>query len=168
MNEQLLKLKQLFSQVVPYFGTNHAKVYCSLFDGEIKTAKHLSQETGIAKNKVYYVLNDLVKYGLVRTTNTHPMNYYSKKPQKELGKLVNRRIVLLEKLPEELDKIVENSTAEEKEYLIKFSEKQTKLFDNKNKAIVKEPAEAKQIIKQLNIYIEKIEPKKEYNFAVYR
>jgi len=57
---------------------------------------------------------------------------------------------------------------DEKEYLIKFSEKQTRLFDNKNKAPVKEPKEAKQIIQQLNIYVNKLEPKKEYNLAVYR
>ena len=43
-----------------------------------------------------------------------------------------------------------------------------KLIDNKNKAIVSELREAKQVIKQLNIYIEKLEPRKEYNLAIYR
>lgn len=167
MDEQLLKLKQLFSQVVPYFGSNHAKVYCGLFNGEVKTAKHLAQETGMAKNKVYHVLNDLVEYGLVRATNTHPTSYCSKEPIKEIEKLVDRKIALLEKLPLELDRILEDGDDCEKEYLIKFTEKQTKLFDNKNKAIV-EAAEAKQIIQQLSIYVNKLEPKKEYNFAVYR
>lgn len=34
--------------------------------------------------------------------------------------------------------------------------------------MVQEAEEAKQIIKELNVYIEKLEPRKEYNLAVYR
>lgn len=97
------------------------------------------------------------------------INYYVKGSEK-MSWLVNKKIALLEKKPDEFNKIInhEPSIINEKEYLIKFSEKQTKLFDYKNKALVKEPIEAKQIIKQLNIYINKLEPKKEYSFAVYR
>jgi len=77
---------------------------------------------------------------------------------------------LLEKRSKEFSKAISSEGEEgtEKEYVIKFNEKQTKLIDNKNKAIVKELKEAKQVIKQLNVYIEKLESKKEYNFAIYR
>ncbi|MFH1240463.1 MAG: hypothetical protein V1672_04585 [Candidatus Diapherotrites archaeon] len=52
--------------------------------------------------------------------------------------------------------------------MVRKNKGRKRLIDNKNKAIVKEAQEAKQIIQQLNIYIAKLEPKKEYNFAVYR
>jgi len=170
MDEQVLRVKGLFEEVVQGFGVMHAKVYISLLNGEIKTAKQLSEETGISYNKIYSVLNDLVKEKIVACTNSDPKNYRLVNPEKTFEALVNRKVGLLEKRSKEFSKAISSESEEgtEREYVIKFNERQTKLIDNKNKAIVRELREAKQVIKQLNIYIEKLEPRKEYNFALYR
>jgi len=170
LDERILKVKELFCGVVPGFGITHAKVYSSLMAGDVKTAKQLSEETGISHNKVYSILKDLIREKVVLFTNTNPANYHARNPAKTYETLVDRKISLLEKLPKEFDKILKNEPEieGEREYLIKFSGKQTKLFDQKNKALVNEAEEAKQVIKQLNIYIEKLEPRKDYNLALYR
>jgi len=170
MNELVLRVKTLFEGVVSGFGVMHAKVYISLLNGEIKTAKQLSEETGISYNKIYSVLNDLVKERIVACTNSDPKNYRLVDPEKTFEVLVGRKISLLEKRSKEFSKAISGEVEEgtEREYVIKFNEKQTKLIDNKNKAIVKELSEAKQVIKQLNIYLEKLEPRKEYNLAIYK
>lgn len=170
MDEKILRIRSLFQDVVPSFGITHAKVYSALMSGEVKTAKQLSGETSISHNKIYSLLKDLIREKIVHHTNTNPINYHTRDPAKTYERIVNRRIALLEKLPEEFDKIVSSNPTEndEKEYLIKFCGKQTRLFDNKNKAMVQETNEARQIVKQLNIYIEELKPKKEYNFVAYR
>jgi len=170
MDEQVLRVKGLFEEVVQGFGVMHAKVYISLLNSEIKTAKQLSEETGISYNKIYSVLNDLVKEKIVACTNSDPKNYHLVNPEKTFEVLVGRKISLLEKRSKEFSKAISSEGGEgtEREYVIKFNEKQTKLIDNKNKVIVKELSEAKQVIKQLNIYIAKLEPRKEYNLAIYR
>ncbi|MCX6799252.1 MAG: hypothetical protein NTW59_04120 [Candidatus Diapherotrites archaeon] len=170
MDERILKVKELFGDVVPGFGITHAKVYAALLSGEVKTARQLGEETGISHNKVYSILKDLMREKIVLYTNTNPANYHVKDPPKVYENLVNRKIALLEKLPEQFDKILNEETTitDEKEYLIKFGGQQTKLFDQKNKAQVNEAEEARQVIRQLNIYVNKLEPKKEYNLAVYR
>ncbi|MDD5163584.1 MAG: hypothetical protein PHD95_05240 [Candidatus ainarchaeum sp.] len=169
MDERVLRFRELFQGLVPNFGLLHAKACVALLSGGIKTAKELSQETLISHNKIYSVLKDLAREKIVFCTNADPVTFYIKDFPKIYEKLVNRKICFLQKLPEELDKMLsnENEALEEKEYLIKVSEKQTRLFDNKNKVLVKEPLEVKQVLKQLNIYIEKLEPKKEYTYAIY-
>jgi len=54
-------------------------------------------------------------------------------------KLVNKRIFVLEKKSEKFDKIIHNvEPIGEREYIVRITNTQTKLFDNKNKVIVKE------------------------------
>ena len=170
MDGCVLQIKSLFQDIILGFGLTHAKVYKALINGEVKTAKQLSKETGISYNKIYSILNDLVKEKIVACTNSDPKNYHLINPKKTFESLVNKKISLLEKRAKEFNKIVceENNEVGDREYVIRFNGKQTKLFDNKNKAIVMELREAKQVIKQLNIYVEKLEPRKEYNFALYR
>ena len=170
MDENLLKLKGLFSQVVPYFGMNHAKVYCSLFNGEIKSAKHLAQETDIAKNKVYHVLNDLKEYGLVTATNTHPITYYCKKPEKEINRLVNKKVSMLTRLPGQLQEIIdEDETEIGKTYLVRIKGLQTKLVDHKTKTIIKDTHETERLIKSLNGFKKQLEERKpRCQIAMYR
>jgi len=170
MNELVLRVKGLFEDVIKGFGVMHAKAYISLLNGEIKTARQVAEDTGISYNKIYSVLNDLVKEKIVACTNSDPKNYRLVNPEKTFEVLVTKKISVLEKSAKEFNKVLyqENPETEEKEYVIKFNEKQTKLIDNKNKAIVKELSEAKQVIKQLNVYIAKLEPRKEYNLAIYR
>ena len=161
MDGRLLKLKELFSMLVPYFGTNHAKIYTVLLSGEVKTAKHLAQECNIAKNKVYQVLNDLINYGLLCSTNTHPITYYCKKPGKEIDRLVNKKINLLTGLPIQLQKIIdEDETEGEKTYLVRIKGLQTKLVDHKTKAIIKDTYETARLIKSLNGFKKQLEERK--------
>ncbi len=170
MDRRTLRIRELFKDVVPSFGISHAKAYTALMQGEIKTAKELSGEIDISHNKIYSILKELITENIVICTNTNPINYHVKSPQKTFEKLVNKKIALLEKRTEEFDKIIndEIAYANEKEYVIRFGEKQTRLFDNKNKTAVKELKEAKQIIQQLNIYVNQLEPKKEYDLALYK
>ncbi len=170
MDGDVLRIKGLFADVVSGFGVTHAKVYKALMHGEVKTAKQLSGEAGISHNKVYSILNDLVKEKIVACTNSDPKNYHLRTPKKTFSWLVNKKITALEKRTLEFNEVLESriESENEREYIIKFGEKQTKLFDNKNKVMVKELNEAKQVIKQLNVYLEKLEPRKEYNFAMYR
>ncbi|MBN1941107.1 MAG: hypothetical protein JW772_02905, partial [Candidatus Diapherotrites archaeon] len=91
MDVRVLRVRELFRGVVPNFGVLHAKVFCSLFDGEIKTAKQLSEETGISHNKVYGVLKDLIREKIVFCTNTSPANYHVRNAVKTYEKLVSKR-----------------------------------------------------------------------------
>ena len=164
-----IQIRELFHEVLSNFGLSHAKVYHFLIEGEIKTVKQLSEETGISHNKIYSVLKDLIREKIVYCSNTNPISYYSKNPSKTYEKLVNKRILALEKNPETFDKIIhETEQINEKEYLVKITNTQTKLFDNKNKVIVKESREAKFILEKLKNYTEELEPKKEYAYAVYK
>lgn len=161
MDGRLLKLKELFSLLVPYFGTNHAKIYTVLLNGEVKTAKHLAQECNIAKNKVYQTLNDLIDYGLLCSTNTHPITYYCKKPGKEIDRLVNKKVNLLTGLPGQMQKIIdEDETEGEKTYLVRIKGLQTKLVDHKTKAIIKDTYETERLIKSLNGFKKQLEERK--------
>ncbi len=161
MDGRLLKLKELLSLLVPYFGMNHAKIYTALLGGEVKTAKHLAQECNIAKNKVYQTLNDLIDYGLLCSTNTHPISYYSKKPGKEIDRLVNKKINMLTMVPGQLQKVIENDEVEgEKTYLVRIKGLQTKLVDHKTKAIIKDTYETERLIKSLNGFKKQLEERK--------
>jgi len=169
LNQRIIQIRELFHEVLSNFGLSHAKVYHFLIEGEIKTAKQLSEETGISHNKIYSVLKDLIREKIVYCSNTNPISYYSKNPSKTYEKLVNKRILALEKKPEKFDKIIHDvEPINEKEYVVRITEKQTKLFDNKSKIIVKESKEAKFILEKLKSYTEELEPKKEYAYAVYK
>ena len=127
-------------------------------------------KAGISHNKVYAVLKDLVREKIVMLTSTNPASFYISNAAGTFEKLVEKRIALLEKKPGQFDKIiaVRMPGEEEREYIIKITSNQTKLFDNKNKVLVKEPKEAERIIRSLNNYAEKLDSKKEYAMAVYR
>lgn len=170
MDERVLKVKELFADVLPGFGTLHAGVFVALSGGEIKTARQLSEETGISHNKVYAVLKDLVREKTVMLTNTNPASFYMSDASSTYQKLVEKQMGVLKKRVGQFDKIMAvGSTGEEgREYLIKITNSQAKLFDFKNKALVKEAKEAEQVIRSLNIYAEKLDAKKEYAMAVYR
>ena len=169
MDEKVIEVRDLFQEVVPCFGVMHSKAYVALMGEEIKTAKQLSVETGISHNKIYSVLKDLINEKIVYCTNTNPISYYSKNPSKTYEKLVNKKILALEKRPEKFDKIIhETEQINEMEYVIRITENQTRLFDNKNKVIVKEAHEAKLVLKKISDYAEQLEPKKQYAYAVYR
>ncbi|MBI5554090.1 MAG: hypothetical protein HY917_05115 [Candidatus Diapherotrites archaeon] len=169
MDEEVLRLHALFQNLVPTFGLTHAKVCRALLNGEIKTAKQIGKESFISPNKVYGILKDLLQQKIVSTTNTNPASYHIPSPQKTFVRLVNQRISLLEKRIQEFGKIIENTASGgEKEYIIRIMGAQTKLFDNTTKAFVKEPQEAKQVVKQLSEYLKQLEPEKQYTYAAYK
>jgi sugar-specific transcriptional regulator TrmB len=168
MDAEILKIRKFFQDVVSGFSVSHVKIYTALKHGEIKTAGQLSRETGIPYNKIYGVLRDLTNENIVFCTFTHPVNYYARDPVRTFNKLVTKKTLFLEKQLKAFKKMVQGTASfpEEKEYLIKFSETQTKLFDQKNKRIVEEPRETKQVIRRLHAYLKKIEPKKECGWVL--
>ncbi|MFH1391694.1 MAG: hypothetical protein ABIH20_05265 [Candidatus Diapherotrites archaeon] len=82
---------------------------------------------------------------------------------------MNKRILALEKKPEIFDKIIHDvEPINEMEYIVRITNTQTKLFDNKNKTIVKESKEARMILEKLSDYTKELNTKKEYVYATYR
>ncbi|MDO8647316.1 MAG: helix-turn-helix domain-containing protein [Candidatus Diapherotrites archaeon] len=171
MDERILRIRSLFSNAISGFGLMHAKIYHALMFGDVKTAKQLSHETQISINKIYQVLKDLIREKIIASTGTDPTTYYAINAVKDFEKIIERKVNQLQRLPKELQKLIEIGTTAcefETEYIIRFDGKQTKLIDNKNKSLVKETQEAKQLIQQLNDYIKAIEPKKDNKFLTYR
>lgn len=170
MEEKVLKIRALFSSAVSGFGLMHAKVCNSLMSGDIKTAKQLSQETLISHNKIYSVLKDLVREKVISCTRTDPASYCMGNALKSFQKIIEKKVNSLQRLPMELQEIIQEipESELEREYVIRFDGKQTKLFDNKNKSLVKEAQEAKQLMQQLNDYIKAIEPKRDSKWSAYR
>ena len=111
----------------------------------------------------------MIREKIVYCTNTNPISYYSKNPSKTYEKLVNKRILALEKNPETFDKIIHDTEQiNEREYLVRITNTQTKLFDNKNKVIVKESREVRMVLEKLSTYTKELNQKKEYAYAVYK
>jgi len=164
-----LEVRDLFSELVPSFGINHAKIFCLLLKGEVKTAKQLSDESGIAHHKIYSPLKDLMGEKIVYQTNGNPSCFYMKNPSKVYEKLVSRKILALEKRPEKFDRIIgEVEDVDEKVYVLRISEKQTKLLDDTNKLLVKEKREVDFLLEKLGEYKKEITPEKEWQYAIYR
>lgn len=169
MLELTLKIKEIFEDLVPSFGLNHAKIYSALISREVKNATQLMQETSVSGTKTYKALNDLIKYELVYSTRDRPTAYYTKNPTKDLNNLVNKKISLLEKKPETLKEILNNwQENDQKSYLIQISGTQTKITDSYNKIIVKNETEIKTIRKQLDTMLEEMEKKKVSQYAIYK
>jgi len=170
MDEKVLKIRALFSNAVSGFGLMHAKVCNALMGGDIKTAKQLSQETLISHNKIYSVLKDLVRERVISCTRTDPASYCMSNALKNFQKIIEKKVNSLQRLPMELQEIIQElpESEFEREYVIRFNGQQTKLFDNKNKSLVKEAHEAKQLMQQLNDYIKAIEPKRDARWPAYR
>jgi len=160
----------MFEEFLPRFGVSHAKVYRTLMYGEAKTAKQICDETGVSYHKVYSILKDLAEQDVVSCINTSPANFLIKDSQKMFDKLVSKKVGQLEKMNKEFEKVINDDSTSvfEKEYLIKITEKQTKLFDNKNKAPIKEAKETKILIDKLNSYKANLEPKNQYAYAAYK
>ncbi len=164
-----IKLKAIFSELLPGFGVSHAKVYFFLLSGEVKTATQLSRESLVPVNKVYVALNDLLRHGLVHCTNSHPANYFSKNPVKAFEKLVKRKTSFLARRAVELEGILKQSLqAEEQTYLIRINGENKKIEDFKNKVPVKDERELKEMKKTIEEALEKTNGKKVYGYAVYR
>jgi len=172
MDDQTIRIKELFEEFLPRFGMSHAKVYGALMYGETKTAKQLYGETGISYHKIYSVLKDLEGQGILTSINTSPANFHIKSPEKTFEKLITRKKAEIERMSKDFEKIIngEPDGVYEREYLIRIDSKnrQTRLFDNKNKAVVNEVAEARHVAEELSNYARKLEPHKEYAYAVYR
>ena len=171
LDDAVFRLKGLFEEVLPHFSLGHAKICRSLFFGEAKTARQLHEETGVSYHKIYFMLNGLREQGIVSSVNSSPTNYLINNASKLFERLVEKKIRELQKMSQEIGEIVGGDLeAGEKEYIFRINPKnmQTRLFDNKNKALVQELQEAREIIQELTAYAKQLEPKKQYNYAVYR
>ena len=83
------KLKELFSPVIPGFGTNHALVYQTLFVSGPQMAGNLIAETGLEPHVTYGVLRDFVAWQIAQTAKSTPTIYSVDEPNKTLEQYKN-------------------------------------------------------------------------------
>lgn len=75
-----------------------------------------------------------------------------------------KEIARLTRLPARFGELVRErqELEEEKEYLVRITAKQTKIVDNKSKAIVCEPREARELISRLNGHMQELRKPRAY------
>lgn len=106
---------------------------------------------------------------MVDSTNTSPVSFHVKNPSKTYQNLVSKKLGELNKMVRDFEEVIEKEDfgLDERVYLVKVKEKQAKLFDNKNKLLVREHREAKELAQFVNNYAETL-PKGNYTQAIYR
>jgi sugar-specific transcriptional regulator TrmB len=151
--ESVLRLKAIFSELVPGFGINHARIYNSLLTSETKTASDLIAETGINQATTYGVLRELVGWEIVQTNNSTPAFYFIEDPLKTLDSIEKKRLKEVEEGKKELVKLIEKDSPKTDAIIIKIgSGEQTKLFHSTTKKELKYREDilpVKQIIDEL-------------------
>lgn len=160
MDEELTETIDIFGNLVPSFGLCHAKIYCSLKNGEPKTARQISEETGLVMNKAYTALKDLLEYGVVMCSGVNPANYHIKDPNNCINRFLKRAITQLKSKRVRLKKLNCSGNGDAgREYLIKIKGTQTRIIDYKNQAQVNDKDEARQIKKMLDKFVDDLEHK---------
>jgi len=132
--ESVLRLKAIFSELVPGFGINHARIYNSLLTSETKTASDLIAETGINQATVYGVLRELVEWELAQTNNSTPALYFIEDPLKTLDSIEKKRFKEVEEGKKELVRLIEKDSPQTDAIIIKIGQgEQTKLIQSSTK-----------------------------------
>ncbi len=132
--ESVLRLKAIFSELVPGFGINHARIYNSLLTSETKTASDLIAETGINQATTYGVLRELVAWELVQTNNSTPAIYFIEDPLKTLDGIHKKRVREVENGKKELVELIEKDSPQTDAIIIKIGQgEQTKLIHSGTK-----------------------------------
>jgi len=170
LDEQALELKKIFDSLVNGFGLNHARAYYTLLSSEPKTAKQVIAETGVNQATTYAVLRDLIKWSLVKVSNTNPASYYTENPLKTFEQQTKRIEKTIEAKRKQLEELILKDTDETEKYLIKIGKgQQTKLVDAITKREVKYREELVQIRNSLDQMLKEApEKEKKYAYACYK
>ncbi|MFH0955296.1 MAG: helix-turn-helix domain-containing protein [Candidatus Micrarchaeota archaeon] len=151
--ESALKLKAIFTDLVPGFGINHARIYNALLTSDTKTASDLIVETGVNQATTYTVLRELLAWELIQANNTTPTVYYTQDPLKTLDTIQRKRSKEVENSKKELANLIEEDTPKTDSIIIKIGQgEQTKLIHSITKKELKfreEILPLKQLIDEL-------------------
>ena len=130
MEQQALELKKIFNGIIDSFGLNHARIYYTLISSEVKTAKQLIEEAGVNQATTYAVLRELLKWELIKASNTNPTNYYIDDPLKTFEQQVKKKEKIINAKRTQLENLIASDTDEIEKYLIKIGKgQQTKLVN---------------------------------------
>jgi len=87
---------------------SEAKVMVSLFHSPNSSAKHLSQDSGIANTKIYEILQSLEMKGLLKYTLDKPKRYTAVKPKTALDILISEHESNLKDIKKQHSEILKN------------------------------------------------------------
>jgi sugar-specific transcriptional regulator TrmB len=151
--ESVLRLKAIFSELVPGFGINHARIYNALLTSETKTASDLIAETEINQATTYGVLRELVEWEIIQTNNSTPAIYFVEDPLKTLDSIEKKRFKEVEQGRKQLVELIEKDSPKTDAIIIKIGQgDQTKLILSSTKQELRYKEEilpVKQIIDEL-------------------
>ena len=168
MNKQSLLLKEVFSDLIPGFGLQHAQIYASLFSSDVKTSTQIIGESGIARSRAYMLLDDLIKWDFVGCTNTRPKSYFLKDPVEFLQeKIFEERKKLKQKI-RQLGNLIEETSEGTEAFVIKIGNgKQTKLINTKTKTEINDYNKLVEVKKEIEELI-KASPERKKEYMAYK
>ena len=162
-------IQEIFREITPRFGVNHARVYRCVLSTQAKTARQVIEQTGIYRPVVYRTLKDLINFGLVKQLPCAPAMFFAHRPVQRAGVLVNRRKRELDNRITELKKIIGNATSlSGEEYLISIDGGQRLLINRKTHTELKDEQRLREIKATVEGQLAQIEQKKIKPWAVYR
>ncbi len=170
MEQQALELKKIFNGVIDSFGLNHARVYYTLLSSEVKTAKQLIETTNVNQATTYAVLRELLKWELIKHSNTNPTSYFIDNPMKTFEQQVKRKEKIINTKRKQLENLIASDTDETEKYIIKIGKgQQTKLVNVLTKKEIKYKGELIKIKESLDKMLKEApEKEKRYAFAYYK
>ena len=153
-----LEIREIFRDVIPGFGVNHAKVYYCLLSSEPKSGKQIINETGICKSIAYSALKELVNAGVICRNNCRPTIFFTKDPMETYENIARQKSMELEKGLRKLGKIIEDDSQNENERILVVigKGKQTKLINYRTMEEICRRDEAYRIKEFVNRAVDKI------------
>ncbi len=167
VEEEIVKIQEIFAEVLAGFSYNHAKIYSSLLSSEVKAVKQIVNETGFGASLVYKILNDLSNFGLISKTNMQPASYYIQKPILTYNSFIKKQTRLLEENKNILKQIAYKKTSEGKNrYVVdEFPNGEIQITNANTKTPVKEHSEMTRLHKIID-EAEKRLPKEENKYLL--
>lgn len=149
-SEQFLSIHAVYADLIRNFDMNHSKVYASLLSGEPKDAKQIARESGVRISKIYKILAELYNLDMIGSVNTAPRSYFIHDPYKTLSKFTKKAQADLQAKKDSLKALISSCAEEvEGEYLLRVTQEQTKLIDQRTKRPVKDEAEFRLIKRKI-------------------
>ena len=165
MDQDALELKKVFNDLIKGFGLNHARLYYTLISSEVKTAKQLIEETSVNQATTYAILRELLKWELIKHSNTNPTSYYIDNPMKTFEQQVKKKEKIINTKRKQLENLIASDTDETEKYLIKIGKgQQTKLVNVLTKKEIKYRGELMRIRESLDRMMRDA-PEKEKRYA---
>jgi len=167
MDENVLRIKEIFSKHLHGFGINHARVYHCLLGDEVMCVKDLQRETSIEKCLLYKILKDMVRENLLTKTRTTPAAYFIEKPILKFNNLIKKQTKLFLQDKTELKKIMKTTATETTKLRITIDLEKKTIIDQDTRKILENKTEIGEI-KKLFEEAQKQLPEKKYAMAYAR